>query len=139
MAPSVGDRAWPMQCWLKNANDDTKVNDFVQRWNGKVFGRSIIQCVKEEAKLELCNKFQFGRCRTSSDECHWEHIPCTAQGTCALTCPYGHIFGMKSERDSPIGKSNFQFIKYNSRISKMDKDRVLYPCYPQILSWTSAN
>ncbi len=116
MDPSVDDRASLMQCWLKNANDETEVDKFVQDWNRKVIGGSIIQCEKEEDELELCNKFQLGRCRKSSGECHWEHVPCTAQGNCASTCPYGHICGMKPERDSPIGKSNFQLIKYNSRI-----------------------
>ncbi len=113
---SVGDWNSPTQCWLKNANDETEVDKFVQDWNRKVIRGSHIQCEKEEDELELCNKFQFGRCQKSSNECHWEHVPCTAQGNCASTCPYGHEFGMKLKGDPPIGKSKFQLIKYNSRI-----------------------
>jgi hypothetical protein len=116
MDPSVGDRASSTQCWLKNVDHESELDGFIRYWNMKVIRGSIIQCEKEEDALELCNKFQFGRCRKSSGECHWEHVECTAQGNCASTCPYGHKFGMKPERDSPIGKSNFQFIKYNSRI-----------------------
>jgi hypothetical protein len=116
MDPSVDDRASPMQCWLRNAYDEREIDNFVRDWNRKVIEGSIIQCKKEEDKLELCHKFQFGQCPKSSDVCHWEHIPCTAQGNCASTCPYGHRFGMKPEHDSPIGKSNFQIIKCASRI-----------------------
>jgi hypothetical protein len=116
MDPSVGNRASSTQCWLKNPSHEREVDDFVQRWNEKAFKGSIIQCVKEEDELELCNKFQFGRCSKSSDECHWEHVPCTADGTCSLTCPYGHELGMKPERNSPNSKSNFLLIKYSNRI-----------------------
>ena len=86
------------ECWLKNADSEQAVDDFIRQWhNKKTIGGSIIQCTKEEDDLELCNKFQFGRCEKSADECHWEHIPCTAEGTCASTCSRGHPPGMKSE------------------------------------------
>ncbi|CAF1067890.1 unnamed protein product [Rotaria sp. Silwood1] len=101
MNPSNNDRALSTECWLKNAIDEREVNNFGQRWNKQSIKGSIIQCEKEEDEIEFCNKFQFGRCEKSSDECHWEHIPCTANGACSLTCPYGHAFGMKTEHDSP--------------------------------------
>ncbi len=104
MDPLAGHQASPTQCWLKNPFNEKEVNDFVQRWNRKTIGESIIQCEKEEDELELCNKFQFGRCSKSSDECHWEHVPCTAEGTCSLTCPYGHKFGVKSKHNSSNSK-----------------------------------
>ena len=108
MDPSTGDQGRSMQLWLKNANNEKEVNDFVKRWDKETIGGSIIRCEKEEDELELCGKFQFGRCRKTSDECHWEHVPCTAQGTCSSTCPYGHQFGMKSEREPFKSKSNFE-------------------------------
>jgi len=108
MDPSTANRALPTQCWLKNANNEREVDDFVRRWNRKTVGVSIIQCEKEEDEFELCNKFQFGRCPKSSDVCHWEHVPCTARGTCSSTCPYGHELGMKPEHDSSNSKSNLQ-------------------------------
>ncbi len=130
MDPPVGDQASPRQCWLKNPNSETEVDDFVERWNGKVISGSIIQCEKEEDELELCNKFQFGRCQKSSDVCHWEHVPCTAKGTCSSICPYGHESEMKPERDSRNSKSNLQLLKYNYRNLKMSKDGVLCSCCP---------
>jgi len=113
MDSSVSEPASLTQCWLKNANNETEVDNFVQYWNGKAIGGSIIQCEKEEDELELCNKFQFGQCSKSSDECHWKHVPCTAKGTCSSACPYGHAFGMKLEHDFSNSKSNFQLIKYS--------------------------
>ncbi|CAF1511934.1 unnamed protein product, partial [Rotaria sp. Silwood1] len=101
MNPSNNDRALSTECWLKNAIDEREVNNFGQKWNKQSIKGSIIQCEKEEDEIEFCNKFQFGRCEKSSDKCHWEHIPCTANGACSLTCPYGHAFGMKTEHDSP--------------------------------------
>ncbi|CAF4980353.1 unnamed protein product, partial [Rotaria sp. Silwood1] len=101
MDPFASDPISSTQCWLKNANHEREVDDFVQRWNGESIEESIIQCEKEEDALELCNKFRIGRCQKSRDECHWDHILCTAEGTCASTCPYGHKLGMKSEHDSP--------------------------------------
>ncbi|CAF1284838.1 unnamed protein product [Rotaria sordida] len=101
MDPSTNDRALPAECWLKNANDEREVNSFIQSRNGRSIRGSIIQCEKEEDEIELCNKFQFGLCEKSSDECHWEHIRCTAMGTCSSICPYGHPFGMKTGHDSP--------------------------------------
>jgi hypothetical protein len=109
MDTSVSNPASLTQCWLKNANNERVVDNFVQHWNGKVIGGSIIKCE---------NKFQFGQCSKSSDECHWKHVPCTAKGTCSSACPYGHAFGMKSKHDSSNSKSNFQLIKYSIRIWK---------------------
>jgi hypothetical protein len=117
MDSSFDDRASSRQCWLKNPEGETEVDKFIEHWNGKAFGESIIQCEKEEDEFELCNKFQYGGCDKTNGYCHWEHVPCTAQGNCASTCPYGHEPGTKPERYSPIGKSNFQLIKYNSRTS----------------------
>ncbi|UJR16960.1 hypothetical protein I4U23_003858 [Adineta vaga] len=90
------------QCWLKNANDEKEVDDFIKRWNEKKIDGLVIHCEKEEDELELCNKFQYGRCGKNDDYCHWEHITCTANGNCASTCPYGHPSGMKSENRSLI-------------------------------------
>ncbi len=132
MDPSARDQALKTQCWLKNANNEREVDDFVKRWNRKTVMGSIIQCDKEEDKLELCNKFQYGRCQKNGDDCHWEHVPCTAQNTCSSTCPYGHKFGMKSEYDSPKSKPNFQLIKYSNRVLKIDKNEILCPCCQQI-------
>ncbi|CAF3452662.1 unnamed protein product [Rotaria sp. Silwood1] len=106
MDPFASDPISSTQCWLKNANHEREVDDFVQRWNGESIEESIIQCEKEEDALELCNKFRIGRCQKSRDECHWDHILCTAEGTCASTCPYGHKLGMKSEHDSPSSISD---------------------------------
>ncbi len=132
MDPSASGQALPTQCWLKNAINEREVDDSVKRWNKKAIKGSIIQCDKEEDELELCNKFQYGRCPKSSDDCHWEHVPCTAQDTCSSTCPYGHKFGIKSECNSPKSKSNIQLIKYSNRILKIDKDGILCPCCQQI-------
>jgi hypothetical protein len=121
MNPPLDGQALSMQCWLKNANDEREVDNFVRRWNKKAISGSIIQCEKEEDELELCNKFQFGRCRMSNDECHWEHVPCTAEGTCSSACSYGHEAGMKSEHDPSNGESNFQLIEYSNRILKPAK------------------
>ncbi|CAF3817147.1 unnamed protein product [Rotaria sp. Silwood1] len=99
MNSSNNDRALSTECWLKNTNDEREVDNFVQRRNGRSIRGSIIQCEKEEDEIEFCNKFQFGLCEKSSDECHWEHIPCTANGTCSSTCPYGHACGMKTVHD----------------------------------------
>ena len=106
MDPSDNDRALSTQCRLKNASNE-KVDDFVRRWNRKDISGRMIQCKKEEDELELCNKFQFGCCPKSSDICHWEHILCTANGTCASTCPYGHESGIKSRDTSQNSKSNY--------------------------------
>ncbi|CAF4214561.1 unnamed protein product [Rotaria sp. Silwood2] len=111
MDPSINDRALSTQCWLKNANDEREVDNFVQSRNGRSIRGSIIQCEKEEDEIEFCNKFQFGQCEKSSDECHWEHISCTAKGTCSLICPYGHSIGMKTVHDSPNTKSTDYRIK----------------------------
>ncbi len=130
MDPSISDQASPRQCWLKNPNSEGEVDDFVKRWNRKVISGSSIQCEKQEDALELCNQFQLGRCQKTSDVCHWEHVPCTAEGTCSSICPYGHKFGMKAEHDSRNSKSNLKLLKYNYRNLKMRKDGVLCSCCP---------
>ncbi|CAF1018586.1 unnamed protein product [Adineta steineri] len=113
MNPSVGDRTSSAQCWLKNAIDEEEVDNFIRRWNRKIFMEFTIECNKEEDELELCNKFQFGRCRKNSTDCDWEHITCTANGACASTCPYGHPFGMKSRDTS---RSNIRTTNTNYRV-----------------------
>ncbi|CAF1018672.1 unnamed protein product [Adineta steineri] len=113
MNPSVGDRASSVQCWLKNANDEEEVDNFVRRWNRETFMEFTIECNKEEDELELCNKFQFGRCLKANADCHWEHINCTANGVCASTCPYGHPFGMKSRDTS---RSDIRTTNTNYRV-----------------------
>ena len=100
MAPSDG------ECWLKNANDEIEIDNFIKRWNGKNFKESKLYCEKKEDELELCSRFQFGKCDKSDDKCNWDHIPCTVQGNCPSTCPYGHDLGVKSEHESQISKSN---------------------------------
>ena len=117
MNPSPIGKLLSTECWLKNANDENEVNAFIQRWNGKNIGGSIIECKKEEDELELCNKFRYGRCTKTGNRCHWEHIECTANGKCMSTCPYGHPAGMKAERPIVDSKSYlpsmilFYFIK----------------------------
>jgi hypothetical protein len=108
MDPSTDDRALSTQCRLKNANNEREVDSFIQEWNQESIQGSIILCEKEEDEIEFCNKFQFGICEKSSDECHWEHVPCTANGTCSSTCRYGHVPGMKTDRHSPNSKSDIQ-------------------------------
>jgi hypothetical protein len=126
MNPSVKEQSSSTECWLKNENDEGTVDDFVRRYNGRSIGGFVIQCEKEEDQLELCNKFQFGQCSKSDAYCHWEHVECTANGTCSSTCPYGHPIGIKPEGNSRNSKSDFQFrsraIERVIKIPRMNKD-----------------
>ena len=106
MAPS--DNYRKAECWLKHDNERA-INNFITEWHEKSIHKSVIRCEKEEDELELCNKFQFGQC-TYGNDCHWEHIKCTADGTCASTCPYGHEKGVKSEHNHPNGIDQFQCV-----------------------------
>ncbi|CAF1416937.1 unnamed protein product [Adineta ricciae] len=96
MAPSDNYFNRKAECWLKYADNERVINNFITKWHEKSIHQSVIHCEKEEDELELCNKFQFGQC-TQDNDCHWEHIKCTANGTCASTCPYGHEKYVKSE------------------------------------------
>lgn len=110
MDPSVGDRSSSLQCWLKNANNEKEVDDFIRRWNNRVLSdtnRTTIQCEKEEDDLELCKNNRVGRCSQSAKDCHWEHIKCTAENNCASACPYGHELDVKAESNSRNSKLHF--------------------------------
>ena len=102
MNPSDNDLSVKTECWLKNTNGEDEIDKFIRRWNRKSIDGSIIQCEKKEDQFEFCTNFQIGQCRYDAD-CYWDHIPCTANGTCASTCPYGHEQGMKS---APLSSSD---------------------------------
>ena len=89
----------PKECWLKASHDQRALENFVQRWQGKEIQGSVIHCEKEEDELELCNFDRLGKCRNSAEDCLWEHVECTARGSCASTCRYGHQRGVKYEKD----------------------------------------
>ena len=96
MDPCVNGRLTSTQCWLKNPRNEREVDDFVQDWNQVRIGNSTLTCVKQEDEPELCDRYQSGRC-TQGGNCYWVHEPCTANGTCSESCPYGHVRGEKPE------------------------------------------
>ncbi len=128
MNPRATGKSSPTECWLKNATGEREVDTFIQQWNGKNVCGSNIECEKEEDELELCNKFQYGRCVKTEERCHWEHIKCTAHGKCAATCPYGHPAGMKAERPDADSKSHLSLMIefYLSRTSWAKPTLVVY-------------
>jgi hypothetical protein len=96
MNSPVKNQASPIECWLKDIEDLTKGNRFVEHWDGRTLLGSQIKCEIEEDKSELCKYFRLGKCRNTHDDCDWTHIECTANGKCPNDCPYGHAAGMKT-------------------------------------------
>ena len=103
MDPRGSDRSKSTECWLKNANDEREVNDFIHKWNQRPIRNSIITCAKEEDQPELCGKFRLGLCTRGDENCDWMHRTCTAQGNCSASCPYGHARGQKLENTPSTG------------------------------------
>ena len=114
----------PIECWLKS-NDELEVaKNFKQHWNGQLVLGSQIVCEIEEDKLELCMTFRIGRCRPKNGTCDWEHIKCTANGTCSKDCRYGHEEGVKPEYISNC-KLALSFVEQTKKSCLTDFKRML--------------
>lgn len=96
MNSCCNDRSSTIECWLKHIEDRRTAEDFVDRWDGAVILESRIDCVLEEDRFELCNKYRVGKCPKSDEDCDWDHIMCTADGKCPKDCYFGHKEGTKS-------------------------------------------
>ncbi|CAF1659539.1 unnamed protein product, partial [Adineta ricciae] len=133
MNPCDNDLSVKTECWLKNANGEEEIDNFIRRWNRKSIDGLIIQCEKKEDQFELCTKFQIGQCGYGAN-CYWDHIPCTANGTCASACPYGHEQGMKTVPNPSDGEKPTPVV-YRIKLSGFRA-----PVSPEYLNrWFGAN
>lgn len=93
---STDDPSSPMECWMKRMNNKTLADEFVKKWDGQKLFQLEIKCTVEEDKPELCNKFRIGQCSKMDAICDWDHVVCTAKGSCSNDCSYGHDPGVKT-------------------------------------------
>ena len=94
--PSTNDQSSTIECWIKRMEDKRMADDFVKKWNGQKLIQSRIECTVEEDELEFCNKFRIGQCPKTDDVCDWDHVVCTAKGSCSNDCRHGHDVGVKT-------------------------------------------
>ncbi|CAF1502161.1 unnamed protein product [Rotaria magnacalcarata] len=121
MKQSIDGQSSSTECWLKDLDDQEKINKFILNSKQQMIHGSIIQWEKEEDKMDLCEYFRTGRCKRFDDECYWLHVKCTKNGTCSTDCPYGHAKGTESEHSTLHNVETTYYIIINGFETKLTR------------------
>ena len=89
------------ECWVIDKKNELTCSEIHELWHRTVPNKVAINCTEELLTFELCRFFRNGQC--GKGDCHWEHQVCTARGSCASTCPFGHPLGSGKTGDMPTG------------------------------------